>query len=114
VIEPVSAENLCKTGISADGAGDFRRFPPHDRRTWSPEANPNARKARICGLFSCLLGSRPKRRTGWLPREGSTSDIPNYVSAFEISREFHLESLVFMPGDFSAFSQSKWEHRDPP
>jgi hypothetical protein len=27
VIEPVSADNLCKTGIFADEAGDFRNGP---------------------------------------------------------------------------------------
>jgi hypothetical protein len=55
------------------------------------------------GQISSELG------TAWLPWEGSNSDIPNSVSAFEKSTEFRLERLVFMPGDFSAASQSKWE-----
>src|SRR3954447_5523561 len=33
MIKPVSAESLRKTGIFADKAGDFRRFPPQVRRT---------------------------------------------------------------------------------
>ena len=81
VIEPVSAESLRKTGIFPDEAGDFRRFPTHVRRIWSSETNPNARKAGISGLFSRLLGSRPKRRTGWLGREGSNLRMAELKSA---------------------------------
>jgi hypothetical protein len=71
VIEPVSADSLRETGIFADKARDFRRFPPHVGRTGSPETNPNARKAGISGLFSRLLGSLADRRNAWLGREGS-------------------------------------------
>src|SRR5882762_6840720 len=39
VIKPVSDNSLRKTGIFAERAGDFRRFPPQDRRTGSPETN---------------------------------------------------------------------------
>ena len=37
VIKPVSADSLPKTGIFADKAGDFRRFPPQARQSGSPE-----------------------------------------------------------------------------
>jgi hypothetical protein len=47
-------------------AGDFRRFPPQLRQTRNLETNPNARKARISGLFSHLFGIPHERRNGWL------------------------------------------------
>src|SRR6478752_3091791 len=55
----------------ADKAGDFRRFPPQDRRTGSPETKSNARKAGISGPFSRFLGSLAERTNGWLGREDS-------------------------------------------
>ena len=62
VIKPVSADSLRKTGIFADRAGDFRQFPPQDRRARSAETKSNARKAGISGPFSCSSGSRAERR----------------------------------------------------
>jgi hypothetical protein len=66
VIKTVSADSLRKTGIFADKAGDFRRFPPEDRRTGSPETKSNARKAGISGPFSRFLGSLAESTNGWL------------------------------------------------
>jgi hypothetical protein len=71
VIEPVSADSLRKTGISADRAGDFRRFPPQDRPIGSPETKSNTRKARISGPIARRLRSLEDRGNGWLGREGS-------------------------------------------
>jgi hypothetical protein len=71
VIKPVSANSLSKTGIFAEKAGDFRPFPPSPRQTGGPETKANARKARISGPFSRLLGSLAERRNGWLGREDS-------------------------------------------
>ena len=70
VIEPVSADSLRKTGIFADKAGDFRRFPPPVGKPGVRETKSNARKAGISGPFSRLLGSLAERRTAWLGREG--------------------------------------------
>ena len=75
VIKPVSADSLRKTGICADKAGDFRQFPPQDRRTGSPETKPNTRKAGISGPFPRLPGSLAKRRTDWLRREDSNLEM---------------------------------------
>jgi hypothetical protein len=77
VIKPVSADSLRKTGIFADKAGDFRRFPPQVRRTGIPETKSYARKAGISGPFSRFLGSLPEHRNGWLETEGSNSRIPD-------------------------------------
>ena len=81
VIEPVSGDSLRKTGVFADKAGDFRRFPPQVRRSGSPETKANARKAGISGPFSPLLGSLAERRTGWLGREGSNLRMAESKSA---------------------------------
>ena len=66
LIEPVSADSLPKMGIFAETAGDFCRFPPPPRPPGSSETKANARKARISGPFSRLLGSLAKRRNAWL------------------------------------------------
>ena len=81
MIKPVSADSLRKTGIFADKAGDFRRFPPQARRTGSPETKSNARKAGISGPFSRFLGSLAERRNGWLGREGSNLRMAESKSA---------------------------------
>src|SRR5450631_787905 len=75
VIKPVSSGSLRKTGIFADKAGDFRRFPPQVRQSGSPETKANARKARISGPFSRLLGSLAERGNGWLGRKESKLDM---------------------------------------
>jgi hypothetical protein len=62
VIEPVSAENLCKTRISADRAGDFRQFRFLYQEIGSLETVSNARKAGISGRVSRTVA---KRTTGW-------------------------------------------------
>jgi len=49
VIEPVSADSLCKTGIFADRAGDYRQFRPRDWEIGSLEIKSNAQKAGISG-----------------------------------------------------------------
>src|SRR5712671_6002670 len=90
VIEPVSADSLLETGIFAGKAGDFRRFPPQDRSIGSPETKSNTRKAGISGPIARRLRSLGNRRTGWLPWEGSNSDIPIRIPTFEIFREFPL------------------------
>lgn len=113
MIKPVSADSLRKTGIFADKAGDFRRFPPQVRRTGSPETKSNARNAGISGPFSRFLGSLAERRNGWLTTKGSNSHIPNCKGAFEMSWEFRVSGLVSSLGDFLAFSRTKWETRRP-
>jgi hypothetical protein len=80
VIKPASAQSLSKTGIFAERARDFRRFPPPPRQTRSPETKANARKARISGPSSRLLGNLAERRTGWLGREDSNLDRTNSKS----------------------------------
>ena len=75
VIKPVSAHSLSKTGIFAEVAGDFRQFPPPPRRAWSPETNVNARKARISGPFSSLLGSLAENKNVWLGCKDSNLDM---------------------------------------
>jgi hypothetical protein len=43
VIKLISAHSLCKTGIFAEKAGDFWRFPPQTRRSGSPERRKRIR-----------------------------------------------------------------------
>jgi hypothetical protein len=69
-IELVSADSFRKTGILADKAGDFRRFPP---RIGVPETKSNARKVGISGPFSRLLGSLAVCRNCWLGGRNRTS-----------------------------------------
>ena len=65
-IETISANNLCKTGIPADRAGDFERFAPRDAVTGRPETKSITRKAGISGHFSGLLGNLANARVrGW-------------------------------------------------
>jgi hypothetical protein len=71
VIERVSAENLCKTGISADKAGDFRQFRARDREFGSLETKSNAGKARIFGPVTRKLQTVANRTNAGLEREGS-------------------------------------------
>ena len=68
---PVSHDNLCKTGIFADVAGDFCRLRPPYLQTKGPGTESKARKAGISGPFSPFLGNLGQRRNGWLGREGS-------------------------------------------
>lgn len=75
MIKPVSVYSLPKTGIFADKGGDFRRFPPLDRRIGSPETKPNARKAGIDGPISPFLGSRAEGRNAWLGRQVANLDM---------------------------------------
>lgn len=49
VIERVSANSLCQTGIFQEMAGDFPPFRPGDWENGSTETKPNTRKARISG-----------------------------------------------------------------
>jgi len=100
VIEPVSAHILPKTGIFAEKAGDFRRFPSQPRQSGSPETKANARKAGISGPFSRLLGSLAERRSAWLTWEDSNFDIPISKNAFEMSAEFPLFWPKTRLGDF--------------
>ena len=85
VIKPVSADSLRRTGIFADKAGDFRRFPLKVGRTGRPETKSNARKAGISGTFSRFLVSPAECRTAWLGREDSNSRIPDRTRSL---REF--------------------------
>jgi hypothetical protein len=48
MIELVSAVNLCKTGISADRAGDFRQLPPQIMKLEFGDKGPCV-KARVSG-----------------------------------------------------------------
>jgi hypothetical protein len=80
VIAPVFADSLRKTGIFADRAGDFSRFPAQDLQTEGLETKSNARIARISGSFSRLLGSRAEGRNAWLRREDSNLDMVNSKS----------------------------------
>jgi hypothetical protein len=94
VIKPVSADSLRKTGIFADKAGDFRQFPPPNRRNGSLETKSNARKAGISGPFSRLLGSLAELRTGWLARQCRSHPSPR---KFPANREFYREFCDFGP-----------------
>ena len=71
MIEPVSAESLRKTGIFADKAGDFRRFPPQDRRTGSPETKLECAKSRDFRPYSAWsVGAWPNAgMAGWGGRD---------------------------------------------
>jgi hypothetical protein len=55
-------------------------FPPQGPRTRGLETKANARKARISGPFSRLLGSLTSRMNGWLGREDSNLDMANWKS----------------------------------
>lgn len=50
VIEPVSANSLCETGVFRETAGDFPLFRPGDWKTENLETKPNAGKPRFQGL----------------------------------------------------------------
>jgi hypothetical protein len=80
VIEPVSGENLCNTGISADRAGDFRQFRSQDWETGSLETKSNARKAGIFGPVRRRLRIVGSRRTAWLGPEDSNLEMANWKS----------------------------------
>ena len=45
----------------------------------------------------------PERRNGWLPWEGSNSEIPDYTSSFEIIGEFPPKVAVCALETFQAF-----------
>jgi hypothetical protein len=90
VIELVSADSLRKTGIIADKAGDFRRFPPQVRQSGSPETKANAQKAGISDPFSRLLRSLAKTRE-WLAGAGGIEPPDDEL---EIRRSRPSESSV--------------------
>ena len=72
---------LCKMGIFAGVAGDFRRLSPSDCRLRSPETKSNAPKAGISGPLS-RSESLTERRNGWLGRrEGSNLRMAESKSA---------------------------------
>jgi hypothetical protein len=71
MIELVSANSLCKTGVFRETAGDFPLFLGSSWETGSPETNPNAEKAGISEPVRFSWQTVAKRRTGWLGREGS-------------------------------------------
>src|SRR3954452_11391238 len=81
VIEPVSANNLCKTGVFAERAGDFRQFRSRDWEIGSLETKSNARKAGISGPVRHRLLTIAERQTGWLGREGSNLRMAESKSA---------------------------------
>ncbi len=66
VIKPVSANNLCKTGIFAEKARDFRQFRSRQWEIRSLETKSIARKAGISGPMRLRLQTIARRRTGWL------------------------------------------------
>jgi hypothetical protein len=74
VIEPVSADNLRKTGISADKAGDFPRIPPQDRKTGSAETKSKARNGREFRPITASLG-----------KLGRTPDCQADLGRFELA-----------------------------
>jgi hypothetical protein len=88
VLELISAVSLRKTGIFADRARDFRRFPPQDAQTGSSETKSNARKARIAAHSRVSRGDLPKRVNGWLTSQGSNFYVPSSKNAFDMSGEF--------------------------
>jgi hypothetical protein len=67
----VSGQSLCKTGIFADAAGDFRRLAPQNQGIGGLETKSNARKAGISGPISRFFESLAGRRNAWLGREDS-------------------------------------------
>ena len=99
MIEPVSTDNLCKTGISPVRAGDFRRFRPQDWEIGSLETKSNARKAGISGPIRRRLQTVAKRRTGWLGREGSNLRMAE-------SKSDQFTSKINEPSEFSSFVHS--------
>jgi len=72
--KPVSDNSLRKTGIFAGRAGDFRRFPPQDRRTGSPETNRMREKPVFASIATSLgqLG----RMQEWLAEAGGYEPRP--------------------------------------
>jgi hypothetical protein len=87
VIKPVSYNSLRKTGIFAERAGDFRRFPPQDRRTGSPETNRMREKPVFTAVATSLgqLG----RMQEWLA--GAKGFEPRY-GELEIRRSRLFEA----------------------
>jgi hypothetical protein len=105
VIEPVSATSLRKTGIFADKAGDFRRFPPRDRQTGGPETKSNARKAGISGPFSRFLGSLAECRTGWLAGRGGIG--PRYADCNQETLLFRFSGCCSLLSDHSHLQMTR-------
>lgn len=81
VIEPVSANSLCKTGVFRETAGDFPLFLPAGCETGTLETKPNARKALISGPVRRRLQTVANRGTAWLGREGSNLRMAESKSA---------------------------------
>jgi hypothetical protein len=94
----VSAENLLKTGIFADLAGDFRQLAPQDLGIGCLETKTNARKAGISGPISRFLGSLAKRWNAWLGREDSNLRMVESKSGYFINdfNEFS-DQTAFLP-----------------
>ena len=70
VIEPVSANSLCKTGVFRKMAGDFPRFCPRDWETGSLETSRIPKKPGFPGLYGAGCKLRPDAGlTGWGGRD---------------------------------------------
>jgi len=84
LIEPVSSDSLPKTGIFAETAGDFWRFPPHVRQRGSPETQAIARKPvfparfRVSRKARQIAGMRGWRRSA--NRTRLLPKIPCYIT----------------------------------
>jgi hypothetical protein len=73
-IKPISADSLRKTGIFAEKAGDFRRFPPSGSRNWESGDEVYCGKRRH---FQPILGSLAESAYGCLGRQVSNRQVPN-------------------------------------
>ena len=80
MIKLVSVDSLRKTGIFADEAGDFWRFPPQTRQA-GVQRQKRIREKPGFPACSRAVGSLAKRRTAWLGREGSNLRMAESKSA---------------------------------
>jgi hypothetical protein len=91
---PVSAQNLRKTGIFAEVARDFRQVAPQNWGIGSLETETNPRKAGISGPISRFPGCLANCRNAWLATQCTPHPSPR---KFPANREFTGEKHDFGP-----------------
>ena len=91
MIERISAVRLRKTGIFAEAAGDFRRFPPQDRPTRRLETESNKRSPGFPAYSSVFWGVRlDAGMAGWRRSDDRTRLQAEFPANREFFREFRL------------------------
>jgi hypothetical protein len=94
VIKPVADNSLRKTGIFAERAGDFRRFPPQDRRTGSPETN-RMREKPVFAASHVSRAARPNAgMAGWRRSADRTCLYENSLVSGNFTGNFAISGLL--------------------